>query len=119
MRIAIVTQRKEALSAFAEGLASHGVTIDWIAAPQDAVDQARMYPRDMVILDDQSGNFRACLSDLLMANALIHTAVITAIPPEQFHEESEGLGVLCSLPPSPRQEHADELVEKLRGILGL
>ena len=118
MRIAIVTQRKEALRAFAEGLASHGVAIDWIAAPQDAVDQARMYPRDMVILDDPLGSFREPLSDLMEANALLHTAVITAIPPEQFHAESEGLGVLTSIPPAPNAEHAHDLMGKLQEIQG-
>ncbi|MBP1626991.1 MAG: response regulator receiver protein [Holophagaceae bacterium] len=118
MRIAIITQRKDSLAAFSAGLAAQGAQTDWLSTPKQAIDQARIYPRNMVILDDQTGDFRAILSDLMEANALLHTAVITPMDAESFHEASEGLGVLSSLPPSPNAEHAHYLMDKLKEVLG-
>ncbi len=56
---------------------------------------------------------------LLMVNAMVNTAVISPLAEEQFHEASEGLGVLSRLPVEPGHSDAADLLHKLRRVLGL
>ena len=55
---------------------------------------------------------------LLMVNAMVNTAVISPLAEEEFHEASEGLGVLCRLPLEPGTAEAADLLRKLRKLLG-
>ncbi len=55
---------------------------------------------------------------LLMVNAMVNTAVISPLTEEEFHEASEGLGVLSRLPVEPGPSDAADLLHKLRRILG-
>jgi hypothetical protein len=58
------------------------------------------------------------VKELLMVNALVNTAVASPLPEEEFHNASEGLGVLAQLPAIPSKNDAADLVQKLRIILG-
>jgi hypothetical protein len=53
---------------------------------------------------------------LLPVNAMVHTAVISELPEERFHEVSEGLGVLGRLPPRPTAAQAAELLGRIRRL---
>jgi len=56
---------------------------------------------------------------LLMVNALVNTAVVSPLADEEFHEASEGLGILCRLPLTPGAGEATDLLHQLRKVLGL
>ncbi len=56
---------------------------------------------------------------LLLVNAMVNTAVISPLSEEEFHEASEGLGILGRLPVEPGSGDAVDLLQKLRKILGL
>jgi hypothetical protein len=58
----------------------------------------------------------ALVEELLRVNAMINTAVCSALRPEDFHEQSEGLGILAQLPPSPGAEDARTLLDRLRSL---
>jgi len=116
MRIAIATQRREALAAFGQGLVARGVEVEWLPGIREAIALARGAAWGMLIQDDPCGTFREDLSDLMEANPFLHTAVMTDLAPEAFHEASEGLGVLCALPTGPGPEDAEALIGKLKGV---
>nr|WP_320132712.1 hypothetical protein [uncultured Holophaga sp.] len=116
MRIALVTRRQAELGPFAEALAARGASIDWLPSAAQAVEEALSLPRQMVILDDPEGAFRTHLSDLMEANPMLHTAVLTPMEEEAFHEASEGLGVLCALPPTPGDRDAADLLSRLQSL---
>ena len=44
---------------------------------------------------------RRAVIDVLMINAAVHTAAVTNLEKEAFHDAMEGLGMLMSLPTSP------------------
>ena len=48
---------------------------------------------------------------------MVNTAVISLLAEDQFHEQSEGLGVLSRLPLTPDAGDAAALLLKLRQIL--
>jgi len=45
--------------------------------------------------------------------------VVTPLSEEEFHEASEGLGVLGRLPVEPGASDAAELLRRLRTVLGI
>ena len=59
------------------------------------------------------------MQQLLFINAMVNTAVISPLSDSDFHEFSEGLGILKNLPMAPDADDAASLVLKLRQILGL
>jgi hypothetical protein len=57
--------------------------------------------------------------ELLMVNAMVNTAVVSPLSDQEFHEASEGLGVLARLPLMPDKRDAARLLHKLRQLFGL
>jgi hypothetical protein len=53
-----------------------------------------------------------------MKNAMINQAVVSRLTPEEFHETSEGLGIMAQLPPKPDAGQAKMLMETLKSITG-
>lgn len=68
-------------------------------------------------LDDMSGI--ALVKQLVKVNPLVNTAIISPLGAEDFHEETEGLGVLMQLPPEPQARDAEALLAVLEKIGGL
>ena len=54
-----------------------------------------------------------------MVNAMVNTAVVSPLSDEEFHEASEGLGILGRLPNEPGMSDAVELLHKLITVLGV
>jgi hypothetical protein len=54
-----------------------------------------------------------------MVNAMVNTAVISPLAEADFHEVSEGLGVLGRLPEEPGESDAYDLLGKLKRVLGV
>ena len=52
----------------------------------------------------------------MRVNALVHTAVVTDMAEEAFHDAMEGLGILASLPTEPGAYDASRLVHLLNEI---
>lgn len=55
---------------------------------------------------------------LVRINPLVNTAVVASMSKEEFHEATEGLGVLQQLPPNPTEKDAEMLLTALRKIIG-
>jgi hypothetical protein len=55
---------------------------------------------------------------LLMVNAMVNTAVVSPLSEAEFHDASEGLGVLGRLPGEPEVGAAADLIERLKKMLG-
>ena len=56
---------------------------------------------------------------LLMVNAMANTAVVSPLSDEEFHEDSEGLGILSRLTEKPGENDAATLLVKLKRVLGV
>lgn len=55
---------------------------------------------------------------LMEVDAMIHVALVSNKPSEEFHTETEGLGIMLQLPPEPQARQAALLVERLRAMNG-
>jgi DNA-binding response OmpR family regulator len=118
MQVVIVSARKEALRDFAQGL---GADVQWIQSPADVLGQAKGAPWKLLVIDALTPglNYKTFAMDLLRVNAMINTVVVTGMGEEEFHEDSEGLGVLCAVPENPGREDGVQVVGLLRQLPGL
>ncbi len=121
LRLVLVTPRPEALLLFAAALvADPEVRLVQFATGTAALDAVRAAAPDLVIIDSglPDANPLELVQQLLMVNAMVNTAVISGLAEDEFHEASEGLGVLGRLPLAPGESEARELLGKLRKVLG-
>jgi DNA-binding response OmpR family regulator len=122
LRILLVSACQETMHPFAEGLASDPeVRLEQISSGAEALSVARTDSPHLVIIDSELPDMGplSLVPELLMVNAMVNTAVVSPLSDEEFHEASEGLGILGRLPLMPGRSDAAELLRKLRQLLGL
>ena len=78
-------------------------------------------PMDVVIVDEQLDDMSGIdfVKQLVMVNPMVNTAIVGDLPKEDFHEATEGLGVLMQLPRQPQEGDAEALLAILAKISGL
>jgi len=104
MHILIVTRRALELGPFADALA-HGTglalrfTDGWV----NAKATLKTLPPAFAVLDEglRGGPPLDLARQIIQANAMINLAVVSKLPHEEFHEASEGLGILAQVPGDP------------------
>ena len=69
-------------------------------------------------LDLNRDELRHAVFRILSVNAMIHTAAVSTMSPETFHDAMEGLGMLTSLPTSPTPSDIDALMDALAKVTG-
>jgi DNA-binding NarL/FixJ family response regulator len=122
LRIVLATTRPEALQAFAVALSSDPeVQLENVASGAEALEAARATAPHLVIIDADLPDTAPLelVQKLVMVNAMVNTAVVSPLSDEEFHEASEGLGILGRLPNEPGLSDAGELLLKLRTVLGV
>lgn len=122
LHILLVSARWEAVHTLAESLSGDpGVQLDVVGSGGDALRAIRTNPPHLVVIDLELPDWAPLplVREMLMVNAMINTAVVSPLPDEEFHEASEGLGVLARLPLMPGPGDARELLTRLRQVLGL
>ena len=120
--IVLATARPEALLAFAAALsADPEVHLRQVASGTDALEAGRTLSPQLVVIDSYLPDAKPLnlVRELLMVNAMVNTMVISPLADEEFHEASEGLGILGRLPNEPGGSDAGELLHKLRAVLGI
>ena len=122
LRIVLATARQESIHPFAEGLASDPqVRLEQVSSGAEALGAVRTASPHLVIIDSALPDMEPLhlVQKLLMVNAMVNTAVVSPLSDQEFHEASEGLGVLAHLPLAPGKSDAAELLRKLKQVLGL
>ena len=56
-------------------------------------------------------------ADFIAVNAMMNTAMVSGLSDDEFHEKTEGLGILMRLPENPGPHEARELLEALKRII--
>jgi DNA-binding response OmpR family regulator len=118
MHVVIVTDRRDALHDFAQGL---GRDVEWTDSAAGVLARATNPPWQLIVLDAMMPglDYKAFLLDLLKVNAMLNTVVITDMDAEAFHHDSEGLGVLCAVPARPGRADGVRAMDLLCTLLGL
>ncbi|HEY9074523.1 MAG TPA: response regulator [Desulfobaccales bacterium] len=121
LRLVLATNRPKALQTFAAALSSNPeVQLKQVVSGAEALEAARTFAPHLVIIDSDLPDTAPLelVQKLLMVNAMVNTAVASPLSEEEFHEASEGLGVLGRLPHDPGENDATDLLRQLRMVLG-
>lgn len=114
----IVTPRSDDLQSFSQGLQEHGVSVAMKPDAKTLLESIRQTPVNLVVVDQElpeSDPVRLVM-DILTVDATIQTAVITPLSEGDFHEASEGLGVLKGLPVHPEIQDGRALGEQIMSM---
>ena len=68
-------------------------------------------------LDDMTGLELA--EKVIKINPMINCAAVSSLSHDEFHEASEGLGLLAPLPLRPGAAQAEDILKRLREVIGL
>ncbi|SPF50219.1 Response regulator receiver protein (fragment) [Syntrophobacter sp. SbD1] len=120
LHILLVSVRRESIKAFFEGLSSDpGIHLDQVASGTEALTVARAKCPHLIIIDSELPDTESLdlVKKIIGVNAMVNTAVMSALWDHEFHEAAEGLGILCRLPLDPGPGEADGLLKKLRSVL--
>jgi CheY-like chemotaxis protein len=96
----------------AELSARHPVSFSQAVDGDTALERVRKGTVDLVIVDEGLGEMAGAelVRRILDINAMINTALVSSASPEDFHERTEGLGILMPLPPACGKTEAIELL---------
>ena len=116
-KILLVTNNKPGMSDLADALLNDSrVELVWAAGGEEALAAQATEKPDLVVADEQLGDMSGLelVGRLVRVNPFVNTAVVSGLSEADFHEASEGLGVLMPLSSQAPQDMAAELIDKLR-----
>lgn len=122
LTILVASRDKGSLSDLESALTQNDdVCLLRVESANEALDRAGEKTIDLVIADEQLGDKTGLelIAGLISINPMITCAVVSGLTPEEFHEASEGLGIMAQLPIHPGKEHAESLLQQLRQIKNL
>jgi len=122
LRLLLVSSNKESLSGLASALSKHNnIDLSWAASGHKALDMVSKRDVDLVVTDESLGDMTGLefAGKLLMVNPVVNCASVSSLSSEDFHDASEGLGVLMQLPARPGEKQAEDLLQRLKQIKDL
>ena len=116
MAIIVATLRPKKIDEFLTALAEASqeeILIETSGA--DTIKQVKVTTPKLVVVDGGLPDFEPLklVMEIIKISAMTNTAVVTSMTAEDFHEASEGYGVLVGLPINPGKTDGVELVELL------
>ena len=81
----------------------------------DAVSEKNF---DLLVADETLGDMSGLelIESVIMSQPMLNCAAVSSLSKEDYHEASEGLGILMQLPSAPGREEADALMKHLNKI---
>lgn len=122
IRFLMVSDRPSGFESLEKNLLKHsGVVIDMTGTFDEAMASIGKTMPDLVIVDDtvMGTPGKKVIEDMIRKNPLINTALVSSLSDEDFHEDTEGLGVLMPIRKEDAETQAREMIERVEKILSL
>lgn len=119
-KVLLVTSRPAQLKEFAEVFyTDRKMEVVPVGTAKEAISVVQEMAPVLAIVDDQVRGVEGLkiIQRLIEANAFIHTATISELTDQEFHNRSEGLGILAKLPLVPGRNDAYKLIEQLERMV--
>ena len=119
IRILLVNRDKASMSDLNAGLAESDVHITRADSGSNGMSMISETNYDLVITDENLGDMTGLefIRKIVSKRPMVNCAAVSSLTPGDFHEASEGLGILMQLPVRPGKEHAPILLGDLKNIL--
>lgn len=120
--ILLVSTKKNVFNALISGM---GNTVELKTqhsdSGQNALERIKKETFDLVVADQVISDMTglAFAKKLVKVNPMINCSIVSALPPGDFHEVSEGFGVLMQLPVKPDESAGTALFERLSKVLSI
>ncbi|MDP3427604.1 MAG: hypothetical protein Q8S17_09545, partial [Humidesulfovibrio sp.] len=108
------------LGPFADALAQGaGLALRFTDGWVNAKATLKALPPTFAVLDEglRGGQALDLARQIIQTNAMINLAVVSKLPHEEFHEASEGLGILAQVPGDPTAADGLALAEVFRRFM--
>jgi CheY-like chemotaxis protein len=121
INILLASRDKASMSAFKAGLEKNQAQTAWAQSGSIAIAKLTEGNFDLVVTDENLGDMTGLefIEKVISKKPMVNCAVVSSLLPADFHEASEGLGILMQLPARPGQEQAEKLLRQLKNILNL
>lgn len=119
--IALISPRPDALADFAAELEAHSdVELVWARTKEEALDLATRLAPALMIIDGDPPDLDGIelVRSILTVNAMINMALVSDLPEVEFHDVTEGLGLLARLSPRLGRDEATDLHRRLLSVIG-
>lgn len=115
-QIVLLTRRESDFLPLSKQLeASSACHVDW-SSELEGIDLAMGKAPDLLVIDAHIGE-RSALDiarEVISVNAMVNMAVVSDLSEEDFHEASEGLGIMARISDPPNADDASRLLDLLR-----
>ena len=122
LRLLLVSNNMEPLAEFNSALQKdNDIELIYANSGETALKMIKDNAIDLVISDEELGDMSglAFISKLILVNPMLNCVAVSSLSEKDFHEASEGLGLMNHLPVNPGADDAEELLKNLRRIKGL
>ena len=116
--IMLVGKDSASLKGLESGLGKRDVEFIHAASKREALERVEKKSVDVVVTDAELVDEEplSLVTELMQKRPLINCAMVNSLPPEDFHEYTEGLGVFMQLPLNPGEKEAEKMLEILDSI---
>ncbi|SNS20924.1 hypothetical protein SAMN04488503_3194 [Humidesulfovibrio mexicanus] len=120
MSILLVTPRGAQLAEFSRALGeASNLPVEALATWEEALARLKGKAHQFLIIDQglAEGDPLELSKAVLMVNAMVNMAVVSPLGADDFHEASEGLGILAPIPVTPGAADGVALAQVFRRFL--
>ena len=122
LKVLLVSNSFESLSEVISVLKENDdIEVLHIGSGKTALEMVKTNAVDLVVTDEEIGDMSglAFSKKLITTNPLINCVAVSSLSEKDFHEASEGLGLMTNLPVQPGRNETEELINNLRLIKSL
>jgi YesN/AraC family two-component response regulator len=122
LKLLLVIQDINSFQQLLSGLKEYGdIELEISSSGEKALTLIPGKAVDLVIADEYLGDMTGLelVKRMLRVNPMINFAVVSRLNHDEFHEASEGLGIMLQLPERPGEKDVKELIATLKHIMGL
>ncbi len=118
IRILFAGRDIASLPAFKSALDQNDIHLIHMNSGQKALSAISEELFDLLIADEDLGDMTGLqlIESVVTQNPMLNCAAISSLSPDDFHEASEGLGVLMQLSIEPGKNEVDQLFKHLKKI---
>jgi DNA-binding NarL/FixJ family response regulator len=122
LSILLASREHDDLAGFAAGLWQNDqVVVTHVDSAAEALKSAAGDRIDVVVVGEELADMQPVelVADLVRIRPMINCAMVSALGHDEFHEVTEGLGVLMQLPPNPSEADAAVLLGRIAALSAL
>jgi len=97
------------------------IELEFSGSGEEALALIPVKEVDLVISEEDLGDMTGIelVKRILRVNFMINFAVVSGLSPDEFHEATEGLGVMTQLTKRPGKKDAEDMIKTLKQIKGV